>query len=333
MDRKVTMRDVARAVNLSPMTVSRALRDDQTVSTRTRKLIRKAARELGYVYDGTAHAFRKQKSGFVAVILPSVNNANFADTFDGLTAGLEGQAIQLLLGSTNYQVEKEFELVQQLLARKPEAVVLTGGYHLPETRTLLAAARVPVIETWDLPIDPLGHVVGFSNTDAMEPIVAHLAAVGRRNLAFVGASPSSDMRGAARRDGVVAAARALGLPDVAIIDAGPAPVSMKQGVTALEQLGRKVSRYDALVCVSDPVAFGVLNACRRLGLKVPDDIAITGFGNFDVANVSNPQITTVDVHANKIGREVVDVLQGIFERKPDVRRIDVGFDLILGETS
>jgi len=327
------MRDVAQAVDLSPMTVSRALRDDQTVNAKTRAMIHKAAADLGYVYDSTAQAFRTQKSGFVAVTLPSINNANFAETFRGLTAGLEGHAIQLLLGSTNYQIEKEHDLVLQLLARNPQAIVLTGGTHLPLTRDLLVAARIPVIEIWDLPPDPLGHVVGFSNADAMTPLVRHLAAQGRRRLAFVGATEGSDMRGGARRDGVIAAARILGLPEVALIDAGPAPVSMKQGAQVATELGTGITRFDAVICVSDPVAFGVLNECRRMGLSVPRDLAVTGFGNFDVATVSFPQITTVGVHANQIGGHVAQVLQDIFNGATDPQVIDVGSELLIGETS
>lgn len=333
MGRRVTMRDVAQAVDLSPMTVSRALRGDETVNAETRRLIQKTASDLGYVYDGTAQAFRTQKSGFVAVTLPSINNANFAETFRGLSFGLEGRSIQLLLGSTNYQVEKEHELVLQLLARKPEAIVMTGGHHLPETRNVLENAGLPVVEIWDLPREPLGHVVGFSNANAMALIVEHLATTGRRKLAFVGADIGTDMRGSARRDGVVAAAKAHGLPAVAMIDAGSAPVSMKNGAEAIVQLGRDVTRYDALVCVSDPVAFGALNACRRLGINAPDDIAITGFGNFDVAMVSSPQITTVGVHANGIGRQVAAVLTDIFAERNTSKWIDVGSELLVGQTS
>jgi len=327
------MRDVARAVDLSPMTVSRALRGDPTVNAKTLDLVRKTASELGYVYDSTAQAFRTQKSGFVAVSLPSINNANFAETFRGLTEGVDGQSIQLLLGSTNYQVQKEHALVLQLLARKPEAVILTGGFHLPETRDVLETARVPVIEIWDLPKDPLGHVVGFSNADAMEPIVAHLAKMGRRKLAFIGATAGTDMRGNARRDGVQTAARALNLPEVVMIDAGDAPVSMKHGAQAVTDMGREIARFDALVCVSDPVAFGALSACRRMGINVPDDVAITGFGNFDVATVCCPQITTVDVRANDIGRKAAAVLQGIFDNTASSTWIDVGSQLVVGQTS
>jgi len=334
MGTRVTMRDVAQAVGMSPMTVSRALRDDRTVNAITREKVRQVADDLGYLYDSTAQAFRTQKSGFVAVTLPSVNNANFAETFRALTNGLGESGLQLLLGSTNYRVEREEELVRQLLTRNPEALVLTGGHHTEETRKLVQGRDLPVIEMWDLPTDPLGHVVGFSNSDAMDHIVEHLVQTGRRKLAFVGASDGADMRGAVRRDGVIKAARARGLPEVAMIDAGPAPVSMRHGAAAIEALAQGVAQFDALVCVSDPVAFGCLSSVQRLGLFVPDDIAITGFGHFEVAKVSNPRITTVDVQAEDIGRQVVSLLDAVFN--DDVgghARIDVGSALVLGETS
>ncbi|WP_299649437.1 LacI family DNA-binding transcriptional regulator [uncultured Tateyamaria sp.] len=334
MATRITMRDVAQKVGMSPMTVSRALREDRTVNADTRARVRQVADELGYVYDSTAQAFRTQKSGFVAVTLPSVNNANFAETFRALTGGLGEAGLQLLLGSTNYRVEREEELVRQLLTRNPEALVLTGGHHTEAMQSLVQGRGLPVIEMWDLPSRPLGHVVGFSNSDAMAHIVDHLEQTGRRKLAFVGASEGADMRGAVRRAGVVEAARAHGLPEIAMVDAGPAPVSMRHGAAVIEAMGRDVARYDALVCVSDPVAFGCLSAVQRIGLRVPDDLAITGFGHFEVAKVSNPRITTVNVQAEDIGRQVVSLLQGIFDGEVDAPvRVDVGSELVVGETS
>lgn len=328
------MRDVAQAVGMSPMTVSRALREDRTVSEKTRSIVRQKADELGYVYDSTAQAFRTQKSGFIAVTLPSVNNANFAETFRALTNGLADAGLQLLLGSTNYRVEREEALVRQLLTRNPEALILTGGNHTETTRTLIEAQGLPVIEMWDLPKQPLGHVVGFSNAKAMDLIVDHLHDTGRRRLAFVGASQGADMRGAERRQAVVERARALGIPDVAVIDAGAAPVSMRHGHAVIERIGKEIASYDALVCVSDPVAFGCLTALERLGLRVPDDIAVTGFGAFEVSKVSNPRITTVNVHAEDIGARTVSLMRGVFAGDIDSPvTFDVGCSLVEGETS
>ena len=329
---RVTMRDVAQAVGVSPMTGSRALRGDETVSAKTRARIKDVADTLGYVYDTTATAFRTQKSGFVAITLPSINNANFAHTYRGLSEAIGQGGIQLLLGATNYEVEREESLVRQLLARNPEALILTGGHHTEATRAMVSSRGLPVIEMWDLPPKPLGHAVGFSNADAMGLVVEHLARQGRRKLAFVGASNGGDARGRERRDGAEAAAKRLGLPDVTFLDAGVAPVSMRHGAALVEKMGRDVARYDALLCVSDPVAFGVLSECRRMGLSIPDDLAITGFGHFDVAAVSEPRITTVDVRAERIGQEVALLLGRLFEEEIAPQRIDVGAKLILGET-
>ena len=333
MNTRVTMRDVASAVGVSPMTVSRAFRDDKTVSAETRAKVREVARRLGYVYDSTATAFRTQKSGFVAVTLPSVNNANFAETYRGMTTALTSSGMQVLLGATNYRVEREEELVRQLLARNPEALVMTGGNHTEATRELVSALTIPVIEMWDLPPDPLGHAIGFSNADAMTLIVDHLQQTGRQRLAFVGASEGADLRGAERRAGVIARARALGLPEVQLLDAGPAPVSMRDGAACIRAHQGALSDFDALVCVSDTVAFGAQCECRRLGISVPGDVAITGFGQFDVAVVSEPQITTVNVHARRIGELVAETLDRLFAGDDVPNHIDLGSELMVGGTT
>lgn len=330
---RVTMRDVAAKIGVSPMTVSRAFRDDNTVSDETRAKVRAVARELGYVYDGTATAFRTQRSGFVAVTLPSVNNANFADTYRSLTEAMRDSGMQVLLGATNYRTQREEELVRQLLARNPEALVLTGGNHTDATRELLSCLTIPIVEMWDLPESPLGHAIGFSNANAMALIVDHLIGTGRERLAFIGASEGADLRGAERRSGVAERARELGLPDVVMLDAGPAPVSMHHGANCVRMNANLLTEIDAFVCVSDTVAFGALNECRRMGISVPGDIAITGFGRFDVAVVSEPQITTVDVNARQIGETVANVLDTLFSGQPAPRHTDLGATLFKGGTT
>ena len=327
------MRDVADAVGVSTMTVSRAFRDDEAVNERTRERIYRVAALMGYVYDSTAAALRTQKSGFVAVTLPSINNANFAETYRGLSDEMERSGVQLLLGATNYRVDKEEELVRQLLSRNPEALVMTGGHHTETTRKLIESRGLPVIEMWDLPAEPLGHAVGFSNADAMSLVVEHLASTGRQRLAFIGASEGADSRGAERRTGAMAAAQALGLPSMEFLDAGPAPVSMRHGATLIERLGDEVCAFDALICVSDLVAFGALSACRRIGIDVPERLAITGFGQFEVAVISEPQITTVDVGALRIGEKVAEMLNSLFTGDSLADRVDVGSRLVPGGTS
>src|SRR5690606_3177946 len=193
-DKAPTMADIARKTGVSPMTVSRAFKSGSMINKDTRDALLKAAEDLGYVFDSTASNLRSQKTDFIAVTIPSINNANFADTVGGLSETLSAHGFQILLGYTNYDTEEEERLIEQLLRRKPQAIVVTGGKHTPRARKLLENANVPVIETWDVPADPIGHFVGFSNADAVRSMVDHFVAAGYRRIAFIGGDASRDTR-------------------------------------------------------------------------------------------------------------------------------------------
>lgn len=296
-----TMSDVARKARVSTMTVSRALKDGASVAEKTRKRIMQAVEELGYVLDQSAGSLSSKRTGFVAVLIPSINNSNFADTARGLTQALEGSGLQILLGYTDYSIELEEKLVESMLRRRPEAIVVTGGSHTPRARRFLANAGVPVIETWDLPSQPVRHVVGFSNAEAAESLVKHLYGKGYRKIAFIGGTTNRDTRGADRRLGYERAMAELGLPETRVISFGTPPISMKQGGEALSRLVEVWPDVEAAICVSDLSAFGALTECQRRNLAIPGRIAIAGFGNFEISSCSYPAITTVDVNCHEIG--------------------------------
>ncbi|MDP5308722.1 LacI family DNA-binding transcriptional regulator [Paracoccus spongiarum] len=302
------MIDIARAAGVSPMTVSRAFKNAGLVSPTARAAVMQAADDLGYVFDSAASALRSQRSDFVAVIIPSINNANFADTVRGLSDGLRARGLQILLGYTDYDVEAEEVLIAQLLRRRPEAMVVTGGTHTDRARVMLDKAAIPVIEMWDLPAHPIGHVVGFSNAAAMGTLVDHLAAIGRRRMAFIGGDAARDTRGTDRRRGFVAAVRRHGLDATRLIDAGPPPISMAEGAAAMADLLERMPDTDAVVCVSDLSAFGALTECQRRGIAVPDQVAVAGFGDYEIAAVCVPPLTTVNPFPLRIGHEAADLI-------------------------
>lgn len=298
-----TMGDVARLAGVAPMTVSRALRPGSPVSDDTRARILAAAEELGYIVDGRAAALSSQRTGFVATIVPSLNNSNFADTVRGLSEELADGDFQLLVGYTDYDMAEEERVVETMLRRRPEAIVLTGGRHTDRCRTLLRACAVPVVETWDLPPKPIEHVVGFSNAKASEVMVQHLAEAGYSHIAFVGGESSRDTRGLERRQGYLRAVKALGLGLPRLVQAGDPPVGVREGAASLHTLLAEWPDTDAVMCVSDLSAFAVMSEAIRLGRRVPDDLAVAGFGAFDVSEACVPRISTTDVGAIDIGRE------------------------------
>lgn len=306
------MADVAARVGVSKMTVSRAL-NRNTPSTRSstdalQQRILQVCREMGYVIDQTARTFSSKRSGFVAALIPALNNSNFSDTAHGLAEALEGSGLQLLLGYTDYDLHTEERLLKAMLARRPEGLVLTGGSHTPAARSLAQAAGVPVVETWDLLDRPIEHVVGFSNADATAELVRQLHARGYRRMVFMGGEPTRDARGADRRRGFEQAIHELGLPGGRTLAVGQAPVSMAHGAQAVAQVMRQWPDVDALVCVSDHAAFGALAECQRRGWAVPRRLAIAGFGGFEVGAACTPRLATVVVDCFGIGRAAGELM-------------------------
>jgi LacI family transcriptional regulator, gluconate utilization system Gnt-I transcriptional repressor len=322
----ITMADVAARLGVSKMTVSRALQRGtgpveragsavagnsgkrRADSLALHRQILKTCRDMGYVVDHTARTLSNQRSGFVAALIPALNNSNFSDTAHGLSRAVEAAGLQLLLGYTDYNLLTEERLLRAMLARRPEGVVLTGGSHTAATRKLLKAAGVPVVETWDWLAKPFEHAVGFSNAQASAELVRALHAKGYRQFAFLSGAPESDARGAERRAGFQLALQGLGLDASRCLGVGLAPVSMAQGALGVAQALQRWPEVQVLVCVSDHAAFGALAECQRRGWAVPQRLAIAGFGGFEVGTACHPQLSTVVVDGAGIGQAAGDLL-------------------------
>lgn len=310
---KVKMSDIAASLGVSAMTVSRAFKGDGGINPRTRAAILAKADELGYVFDATAANLRQNRSGFVAVTVPSIENANFSATVRALSQGLLKKGIQILLANTEYDIDEEERLIAQLLRRNPEAVVLTGGQHTARTRAMLQNVAIPVVEIWDTPEKPIGHVVGFSNRTSVKALVDHMVKSGRRRLAFLGGETDADQRGIQRRAGFIEAMENHGLEARRLVPAGSAPVGMTEGAAGLDLLLDHYPDTDGLLCVSDLVAFGVLAQCARRGVRVPEDLAVSGYGNYEIGRVCEPPLTTIDVYAGRIGARTADLVMELLD--------------------
>jgi LacI family transcriptional regulator, gluconate utilization system Gnt-I transcriptional repressor len=308
---RIKMTDVAKAAGVSTMTVSRALKKDGRIAPATRRHILQVVQQLGYVPDRLAGSFSSQRSGFVAVLVPSLNNPHFAESVRALAETVEADGVQILLGHTNYEPAREEQLIADLLPRRPEAIVLTADAHTSRTRKMLQASGVPVIEFWDLPSKPISHAVGFCNAEAAKAMVRHLAASGYRRIAFVGETDDAGTRGSRRRNGFVSAMAELGLPSHRIHRHVRPPVGMTEGRAAF---GRVISQWpdtDAILCVSDPCAYGVMVEALARAVDVPGRIGIAGFGDFEIGRCSEPSLTTVGIDAPALGRATGELLRRI----------------------
>lgn len=310
---KLTMTEVAKYVGVSAMTVSRAFRQDASVSEETRKRIMDAVDALGYVLDQSAGSLSSRRTGFIAALVPSINNSNFSDTARGITDALDNTGLQLLLGYTDYSAEKEEHLIESMLRRRPEGIILTGGSHTARARRMLENAGIPVVETWEIPEKPINHVVGFSNGEAMSLLVRELAGKGYKKFGYIGGTTARDTRGSQRRSGFLQTVEELGLGPGRVISFGVPPITMEQGAQAIVSMLERWPDTEVVLCVSDLSAFGALMECKRRGMRVPEDIAIAGFGDYEISSICHPRITTINADCYGIGRQaaarLLDALQ------------------------
>jgi LacI family gluconate utilization system Gnt-I transcriptional repressor len=323
----LTLIDVAKVAGVSPMTVSRALNRPELVTEKTRKKVREAVRQTGYVPNMLAGGLASNKSRLVAIFLPTIANSIFADTVQSLMDRLTQAGYQTLLGLTGYSADQEEKLLEAVLGRRPDGIVLTGTLHTESSRLRLAQAGIPVVEAWDLSEDPLDMLVGFSHEKVGEETARHLVKKGYKSFSVV---TISDPRGLRRCNSLIAELNRLGVGDVPIEVLAP-PATLEVGRKGLTRLLDQPTRPDIVVCSSDTVAQGVLAEAASRGLKVPADLAVMGFGDLSSAAQVYPALSTVSVDGKKIGLQVAQALLERFEHPStfhDPVRIDTGFTLI-----
>jgi LacI family gluconate utilization system Gnt-I transcriptional repressor len=338
---RVRMVDVAQHAGVGTITVSRALRTPERVSPEVRQRVLKAMQATGYVPNLAAGTLKSQRSRVVAAVVPTLRNTIFAETVDALADGLRAHGFQLLIANSGYSLEAEESILLNLLGQQPVAVVLTGTAHTSRVRSLLRSLSLPVVETWDLSDDPIDRAVGFSNFEAARSMTLTLAARGYQRIAFAGAPPEREHRGAQRLAGYRQALAELGRrpQTVMLEDLG---VTFASGERAVRQLLGRARPPDAVFFVNDVAAFGAAQACVRMGVEVPGQLAIAGFGDFELASASNPPLTTVRIPGERIGQVtaqlIVDGLVGpVGEGRsadagdrgaPAGRSVDLGFEIV-----
>jgi LacI family gluconate utilization system Gnt-I transcriptional repressor len=319
----ITLNDVARLAQVAPITASRALNTPDQVSADVLARVRDAVQRTGYVPNRLAGGLASARSRLVAAVVPTIAGPVFLQTVQSLTETLAARGYQLMLGQSGYADSREDALLEAIIGRRPDGIVLTGIMHSPQGRRQLLASGIPVVETWDLTSTPIDMLVGFSHADVGHAVVRFLHRSGRRRLAVLA---GDDERAQRRNQAFLDAARSLRLrkPPVVLV---PAPTSLKSGREGLARLLEQ--DIDAVFCSSDLLALGVLTEAQARGIAVPKQLAVVGFGDLDFAADLHPALTTVRIDSQAMGRQaahfIVDRAEG---REVDTRVVDLGFSII-----
>ncbi len=326
----VTLSDVARLAAVAPMTVSRYLNNPEAVKAATRLRVQRAIEQTGYVHNRLAGALRSNRTRLVAVVLPMVTNPLFSDTFQAISTRLSQSGYQVLLGVSGHQREQEQELLEVILSRRPDGIILTGTLHTPACRNRLRVCGVPVVETWDLSAEPIDMLVGFSHEQAGRAVARRLLELGYRQFGLLAVD---DPRGLRRADSFLAALAEQGVSPVPrlIYPGVPSLAQGREGLsTLLEGVQVGAAQPLAVVCTSDTIAHGVLTEAAARGIRVPEQLAVMGFGDMNFAAHTFPSLSTVKVDGSLIGDTAAQMLlarlKGPQQGQQGVQ--DVGFELI-----
>ena len=321
----VTLDDVSKVAGVSTITVSRALNTPDLVSPDTREKVRAAVEATGYVPNRLAGGLASNRSRLVAALVPTIAGPVFLETIQALTEALDEAGYQLMLGQSGYHRSREDALIDAIVGRRPDGIVLTGIMHSANGRRRLIASGIPVVETWDLTPTPVDMLVGFSHEKVGAAIAEFVHAKGYLRPAVV---TGDDQRADRRYAGFTTAMAGLGVTDVPVHTVA-APTTLGSGRTALVALLESAPQTDVLVCSSDALAHGVITEAHARGIRVPADLGVMGFGDLAFAQHTHPAITTVRIDGTAIGRQaarfIVDRANGVAVAQ---KVIDLGFSLI-----
>lgn len=322
---------VAKYAGVSAMTVSRVLNQPGKVAEATRKKVQAAVDALGYVPNLAANTLRRERSGVIVALVPTLENSVFSDTVQGISNALEQEGCQLLLGCSSYSPEREEKLVRALLGHRPDGIILTGTLHTAETHKLLESARIPVVEMWDIAADHIDMAVGFDNFAAGHDIASHMIRCGYESLGYVATSPEHEIhenRAAKRSKGIYAAVAEAGIGMPARQNVRNPLDIADSGVIAADFVVANPG-LDAIICANEIIGVGAIAELQNRGWQIPDQIAVCGIGDANIAALVTPGLTTVQFYGQDIGKRAAElILDRLSGQQAADGKQDVGFRIV-----
>lgn len=326
-----TMNDVASRAGVSQMTVSRALNKKGYVSASIRERVITAARELGYVQNRIAGSLRSEATPLIAAILPTLENRVFTEVLSGINDAAARHRLQVAFAVTEYNLEREEEVLRDFLSWQPRGMILAGLEHSGAAISALDASGVASTEIMDIDGAPRSTVIGFVQRDVGRDMACHMLERGYRRIACIGSQGGLDLRAGKRLEGFILTIRKAGA-QILSVDTSPAPSSMNEGRRMTCEVLSRTARPDAIYYSNDDLAAGGLMHCLTENIPVPHDVALAGCNGLSFLEALPLRLTTTETPRYEIGRRAVDVLAESAENtQPE--SIDLGFKLIIGDTT
>lgn len=300
--KRVDIASVAKAAGVSPSTVSRYFNHPTLVKLVTRRKIETAVRKQGYIRNRAAQTIHGIRSGTIGVIVPTLDHAIFAEVVQSFSDTVAEQGFTILLASHGYDQQREYAILRKLLEHRVDGIVLTGLDHDEAVFRLIDSQTIPSILMWNYAKDARYPSIGSDNKSAGSMIAELLLSQGHRDIACMFPPTYGNDRAQAR---FLAVMQTLADAGVSVPDHWQLTTvySISESKRDILELLSKTERPTAIICGNDILATGALYGAAAAGLRVPNDISITGIGDFKGSSEIEPALTTVRIPAKRIGHE------------------------------
>ncbi|PUA19737.1 hypothetical protein C7W93_07895 [Glaciimonas sp. PCH181] len=286
--RKTNVTDVAKAAGVSVATVSRAFNIPGAVKDDLRSHVLTIANSLGYTPNPAAKALRLQKSHMVGVVIPTINHAFFAAMLDSFQEVMSAAGYLVIVVTCGFDNNKVFDQVRRLIDRGADALLLVGRVEDSRVRDLITEKKIPVITTYSYQNDDSIPSIGFDNYAAMRLMVSYLVRLGHKRLVMIAGPTQGNDRQQARIRAFYDTREANNIVEPWHVIELSYNGAFAEGAEAMRKIHAEFPDTTAVVCNSDSFAFGVLAECRKLALRVPEDISVTGHDDQDFACMLAP---------------------------------------------
>ncbi|HZG88143.1 LacI family DNA-binding transcriptional regulator [Paenibacillus sp.] len=315
---KATIKEVAREAGVSIATVSRVLNGKDRVKASTREKIEEAIKKLNFQVDQNARSMIKKETRTIGMIVPELSNEYWSHLFDALQDHFWGNGYTIIVGTTGRSLEKEAAILKSFLERRVDGIVFGTALPRPErdeTMDWLSGYSIPAVSL-DPKVKGMHCVVGDHLQGATDA-VDHLLRLGRRDVAFIGGPTLPDNRELGYRN----AHLRLGLQvNEALVRRTSSSATFQVGYKETKRLLEEKTPFTAVFGYNDAVAFGAVRALEEAGLRVPQDVAVVGYDDVQMAAMFKPPLTTVRQPVREIGEALAQLLLESLAMDPEARR-------------
>jgi LacI family transcriptional regulator len=311
-----TMKDIARDLGVSVVTVSKVLRNHSDISAQTRKRVLQRMKEVNYQPNPAARTLVTGRTNLVGLIVPDLVHPFFAQVAKGISSKLRAQDYSLIISSSEDDPNMERREIDQMLARRVDVLILASTQSTVESLQKMQDQGLPYV-LLDRKIPGItANFVGIDDVNAGTIATNHLIDIGCKTIAHIG---GSDVSTALERESgytLALAKRGMGLPPEYVVkygrgdDAGDAT-----GYNAMKQLLTLNPKPDGVFCCNDPIAMGALRAILDAGLQIPKDVAVVGCGNVHYDDLLRVPLTSIDQDSNGLGTSAAKLALSIIRRE------------------